>query len=205
LFDTDLFLQLQKILATILRMLLVTYIMAHVLTIKRSTIEGVMRSMQHAEMPENFQGIKHISPRLANQQFKCHFSRIRAKLCLDLLNKFQAILSKFSGDAKESTWMRSFCLMLGFAMVLEEIQHTLYIQAHASMIKDPAAEQRFIESCKRMDERFALLTLIHQTRYRSRERFTEGGSFGPGTPNLQDAASHIFADKVRQLARSRCK
>jgi hypothetical protein len=205
LYDADHLLQLRPILGKILRMLLVTYIMAHVLTIKRSTIEGVMRSMEHAEMPVDFQEIKHISPRLANLQFKCHFSRIRERLYVDLLNKFQAILSKFSGDAKESTWTRSFCLMLGFAMVLEEIQHTLYIQAHASMIKDPAAEQRCIESCKRMDERFALLTHIHQTKYRSREKFTEGGSFGPGTPILQDAASHIFADKVRQLARSRCK
>jgi hypothetical protein len=190
-------------------MLLVTYIMAHVLTIQRSTIEGVMRSMQYAELPEDVKAIKHISPRLANQQFKCHFSKIRARLYGDLLRECQKVLSRNAENITESTWIQSFCIMLGFAMVLEEIQHTLYIQSDASITKGATtrtqAERQCSDFCQRIDERFALLTGLHQSKYRSIKKFAGSGSFGPGTPDLKDDASRIFAYRVRQLAKSRCK
>jgi hypothetical protein len=99
--------------------------------------------------------------------------------------------------------------MLGFAMVLEEIQHTLYIQAHASASNGNAssteAEWQCGDLCRRIDERFALLTGVHQAKYRSMKKFKDSGSFGPGTPNLTDDVSRTFVHKVRQLAKSRCK
>lgn len=194
--------ELKTLLTEILRMLLVTYIMAHVLTIERDTVHSVMRSLQRAKPPSNVRGMQHISPRLANQQLKCYFSRIRAKMYEQLLKQFQAILIKFLPGAKESTWTQSFCLMLGFAMVLEELQHTLFIQADVSATRGTAshaqANQQCADACHRIDERFALLIGIYRCKYRDKT-WTGLGSFGPGTPRLEDPASDNFARRVRHL------
>jgi hypothetical protein len=125
-----------------------------------------------------------------------------------LLKQFQAILIKFHPGAKESTWTQSFCLMLGFAMVLEELQHTLFIQADASATRGTAshaqANQQCADACHRIDERFSLLIGIYRCKYRDKT-WTGVGSFGPGTPRLEDPASDYFARRVRHLLDQRGK
>lgn len=190
----------------ILRMLIVTFIMGHTLTIQPHTLNNVLGRVRHSKVPPEAHGKKHTSPRLANRQLKFFFHIIRNNMYDQILKQYQATLRLHARGVKEDTWLQSFCIMLGFAMVLEEVQRTLLIQADAQIQKRElgreAAETQAENACRRIDERFTLLIGLFQCKYRNKT-WGENGSFGPGTPELRDPIADEFLSEVRTLLETR--
>ncbi|WPH03804.1 Hypothetical protein R9X50_00668700 [Acrodontium crateriforme] len=194
--------ELKKLLKRIIRMTIITYIMGHTLTIEENTLPGVLNSVRHSYKPREYP--QHTSPRVANRQLKFFFSTLRNSIYEQILNWQQQTLH--SSGKKEVTWLPAFCVMLGFAMVLEEVQRTLHIQAFTKSevgeMERGAAYREAESACGRIDERFNLLIGLFQCKYRDR-KWDENGSFGHRTPTIKDAASHEFLQKLRSLLEER--
>lgn len=96
--------------------------------------------------------------------------------------------------------------MLTFAMVLEEIQRTLYLQADAKVEKGemegPRAETEAKRACERIDERFGMLVGLFQCKFRDR-RWGSSGSFGNQTPEIRGRSGHEFCRGVLGLVREK--
>lgn len=172
-------------------MLIVTYIMGHTLTIAEDTLPTVLASVRYT--PRQSQPEQHTSPRLANRQLKHYFSSLRHNTYLKVLHRQQQTFH--DSKKKEAHWLVSFCAMLGLAMVLEEIQITIQIQADAKWIKgempQKAANAEALSHCQRIDGKFEKLVFYFQKKYRDR-KWGEDGSFGHGTPNYRTVAESRF-------------
>lgn len=184
--------------------MILTYIMGHTLTIVDSTLPDVLLRLRHASPPPGCAQTPHISPRLANRQLKFYFANLRCKVFDDILRWQQATLH--GSASKDLTWLPVFCVMLGFAMVLEELQCTLQIQADAKaekgeMARD-AAQAQAKNACESIDERYDFLTQLFRAKYRS-SKWTRRGSFGNQTPYLTSDAELLFLTRLWVLVDSR--
>ncbi|KAI7223473.1 hypothetical protein KC333_g458 [Hortaea werneckii] len=188
---------LRELLRKIIKMMLITYIMGHALTIEENTAWGVVSSIRHSPRPDRIP--PHTSPKLANRQLKFFFCILRNKVYGDILNWQQQTLH--SSGKKEETWLSAFCVMLGFAMVLEEVQRTIYLQADAKAMKGevPRTQADFeaYNACERIDKRFDLLVGLFQCKYRDKKWST--GSFGRQTPELYYLHQRKFCEKLLGL------
>lgn len=184
-------------------MMVITYIMGHTLTITEETLPMVLDHIKYTPpgIPK-----PHTSPRLANRQLKFYYAVMRTNIYEHILNWQQQTLK--SSKKKEDSWLPSFCAMLGFAMVLEEVQRTIQIQADAKIMKNemPAdqATKEAANACERIDQRFTLLVNLFQFKYRDKI-WGDNGSFGPGTPTFTDPAAREFLANVRELLLQKCK
>nr|POE63342.1 hypothetical protein CFP56_04245 [Quercus suber] len=187
-------LQLQLLLQKIIRMMAITYIMGHTLTIEEDDFFSVINSISRTGVPKNKQPFT--SPRLANRQLKFFFSILRGTIYDNILNWQQQTLH--SSVKRESTWLAAFCVMLGFGMVLEEAQHTIILQADAKISKGEmtadAANKEAENACQRIDERYTFLIRLFQCKYRDK-KWTRG-SFGNGTPELKDPHAQTFLHEL---------
>lgn len=178
--------------------MIITYIMGHTLTIVEDTLPSILSNLKFSRRPPDL--MKHTSPRLANRQLKFFFAMLRNNIYSDVLRRQQHTFH--TSGKKESTWLTSFCAMLGFAMVLEEVQRTLQIQADAKIAKEEMSEEQANteanNACKRIDERFDLLVGLFQCKYRDKT-WGEHGSFGPETPQLTGRAETRFLSSLRML------
>ncbi|TKA73373.1 hypothetical protein B0A55_06370 [Friedmanniomyces simplex] len=196
--------ELRELLRRILRMMVLTYIMGHTLTLPEHTTPAVLAAVRMSPPPHppTLTSTHHTSPRLANRQLKFFFHLLRERVYLDLLHWQQQTLR--SSPRKDATWLPAFCVTLGIAMVLEEVQRTLWIQADAKARKDAAnvtraqAETEAANACARIDERFKLLVGLFQCKYRDR-KWGLGGSFGNQTPEVRDPVSRGFLAGVLGL------
>lgn len=192
---------LRELLHKVIRMMLVTFIMGHTLTFSDETVFGVIDAIRHSPKPQIIN--PHTSPRLATQQLKFFFCVLRNHIYENILNWQQQTLH--SSNRKELTWLPAFCVMLGFAMVLEEIQRTIYIQAdsksHKGQMSLDQANTEAFNACERIDNRFKLLIGLFQCKYRDRK--WDIGSFGRGTPAFNTIAEHHFCSQVYHLLREK--
>ena len=185
-------------------MVIITYIMGHTLTITKETLPTVHKHLENRTKPAQlaFQ----TSPRLANRQLKFFFHVLRNQSYEEVL-RWQQATFHMSGN-KDSTWLPTFCVMLVLAMVLEEAQRTMQIQADAKWRKRECsydeAQQEASNACERIDARFALLIGLFQCKYRDK-KWIRGGSFGPQTPRLRDPVEHNFCSQLRELLEERRK
>jgi len=183
--------------------MIIIYIMGHTLTISEDTLPSVISHIQHPYKPSRIE--RHTSPRLANRQLKFYFSALREKMLEDLLKWQQATLH--TSGKKEESWLPTFCVMLSLAMVLEEMQRTIQIQADAKTQKGERsaadAQQEALNACERMDDKFKLLIGLFQCKYRDR-KWTRG-SFGPQTPSLKDPVQIEFLRDMRNLLEEKGK
>ena len=179
-------------------MVIITYIMGHTLTITAETLPTIQKHLKNRGKPAQL--ASQTSPRLANRQLKFFFHILRYQSYEQVL-KWQQETLQMSGN-KDSTWLPTFCVMLVLAMVLEEVQRTIQIQADAKVQKldrsfnDAQLEAR--NACERIDSHFALLIRLFQCKYRDKTWVPEG-SFGPHTPLLRDAVEHKFCRDLRDL------
>ncbi|KAM0721599.1 hypothetical protein Q7P37_002524 [Cladosporium fusiforme] len=190
--------ELQPLLEKIIRMQIITYIMGHTLTITQETLYGVHSQLRNRNKP--MYPASYTSPRLANRQLKFFFHILRHEIFVDILKWQQATFQ--TAARKDSTWLSTFTVMLAFAMVLEECQRTMQIQADAKARKREssadAAQQEAYNACERIDARFGLLVGLFQHKYRD-SKWSSNGSFGPQTPVLNDPAEHQFCQDLREL------
>ncbi|KAK3621587.1 hypothetical protein LTR56_022694 [Elasticomyces elasticus] len=192
--------ELRELLRKILRMMALTYIMGHTLTLIEDTAYGVIDAVQMSPTPKEPPS-KHVSPRLASRQLKFFFHILREKIYVELLNWQQQTLR--SSPKKEATWLPAFCVTLSVAMMLEEVQRTIFIQADAKSKKDATnmtraqAETEALNACERIDDRYKLLVGLFQCKYRDKK--WTFGSFGNQTPELSDPHSRHFLREVMSL------
>lgn len=177
--------------------MIITYIMGRTLTISEETLPSVLSNIKLSFRPQETK--RHTSPRLANRQLKFFFALLRLEVFNEIL-RWQQHTFHTSGS-KQATWLTSFCALLGLAMVLEEVQRTLQIQADAKFRKNEMAQEEAIEeacdACGRIDERFELLVRIFGWKY-PLKKFGDG-SFGPGTPEFGGKAENRFLAQLRTL------
>ncbi|KAF2767432.1 hypothetical protein EJ03DRAFT_353055 [Teratosphaeria nubilosa] len=195
---------LQQILHKIIRLMMITYIMGHTLTISEDTLFGVFDSIRHSPKPRNVS--RRTSPRLASRQLKFFFACMREQVYGNILNWTQQTLH--SSKEKSETWLPAFCVMLGFAMVLEEVQRTVHLQADTSIIKGvksvEEATTEAVNACGRIDERYTLLVGLYQCKYRDR-KWNDSGSFGPSTPRLEEPCQHHFLIRLHMMVREKAE
>ncbi|PIA90449.1 hypothetical protein CB0940_11232 [Cercospora beticola] len=193
---------LKPLLGDVLRMIIITYIMGHTLTITEETLYPVINNIRHTPRPPANQ--KHTSPRLANRQLKFFFHLVRNSIYEKVLKWQQHTLH--TAGKKQETWLHAFCVTLGFAMVLEEVQRTMMCHAEAKIYRGEATpEDAFNEAqqhCENIDKRFKLLIGLFQCKYRDR-KWTDTGSFGNGTPEFNDPVSNTFLLHLRHLVEQR--
>ncbi|KAK0280730.1 hypothetical protein LTR35_007756 [Friedmanniomyces endolithicus] len=194
--------ELRELLRRVIRMMIITYIMGHTLTLSEPTAPAVLAAVTLSPKPPAHQlPTHHISPRLANRQLKFFFHILRDAAYKDLLNWQQQTLR--SSPRKDASWLPAFCVTLGLAMVLEEIQRTIWIQADAKAKKDAVnvsreqAETEAVNACERIDGRFGLLVGLFQCKYRDRKWGV--GSFGNQTPEVRDPVARGFLGGVMGL------
>jgi hypothetical protein len=183
-------------------MLIITYIMGHTLTIIEEILPTVLDAVKYsAKGPTQ----PFTSPRLANRQLKFYFAIFRWNIYEKILKDQQQIFH--SSGKKDETWLPSFCAMLGFAMVLEEVQRTIIIQADAKAFKNEMpwdqANTEASNACGRIDDRWKLLVGLFQCKYRDKK--WGDGSFGPSTPKLDSPAATQFLADVRELLEGQSK
>ena len=185
-------------------MMIITFIMSHTLCIAQETLYTVLSHVKHSKVSDPSSSFT--SPRLANRQLKFFFSVLRTGIYEKILKEQQSRLR--TGTTKESTWLASFCVMLGFAMVLEEVQRTIQIQADAKAVKGEMSRENATteaeNACRRIDDRYNLLIGLFQSKYRDK-KWGERGSFGNGTPELDDPHAREFLGELRNLVDTRCK
>lgn len=193
---------LKPLLGDVLRMIIITYIMGHTLTITEDTTAAVINNLRHSPKPPAIQ--KFTSPRLANRQLKFFFHIVRNSIYEKLLKWLQHTLH--TGGKKQETWLHSFCVTLGFAMVLEEVQRTMQCQAEAKICRKEATPQAAFDEayghCENIDKRFKLLIGLFQCKYRDR-KWANHGSFGNGTPEFRDPVASDFLQTLRDLVEQR--
>lgn len=179
-------------------MTITTYIMGHTLTITTETLPTIHKHLKSRGKPAQL--VSQTSPRLANCQLKFFFHVLRTQSYEEVLRWQQATL-QISGH-KDSTWLSTFCIMLVLAMVLEEVQRTIQIQADTKVQKlECSSDEAQLEArnaCGRIDSNFALLICLFQCKYRDKTWVSEG-SFGPQTPLLRDPVEHSFCRDLRAL------
>jgi hypothetical protein len=193
---------LRPLLADILRMVIITYIMGHTITIADDTLYPVINNIRHSQRPLTIEELT--SPRLVNRQLKFFFHIIRNNIYEKILKWQQHTLH--TAGSKEKTWLHSFCVMLGFAMVLEEIQRTIICQCEAKVARSEATlDDALAEAsrlCDRIDARYQLLVGLFQCKYRDK-KWGARGSFGCNTPEARDPFAASILGRLRELVEER--
>lgn len=109
-----------KLFREVFRLIVVTFIMSHTLTIAPETKYDVLARMHSF----NGRDESYASPRMTNRQLKYFFSRVQRTIQNALLNKLQQIFKSSKGCDK---WLAAFVTILGMCMALEDQQKTIHL------------------------------------------------------------------------------
>ncbi|KAI5245259.1 hypothetical protein E4T43_03315 [Aureobasidium subglaciale] len=181
----------------VIRMLILTCIMDHPITIVDAQRDTTIRMMQSHNNPQVYEAWT--SPMLANRQLKYFFSEMQTQQYNKSLNRLHQILRK-AGD-KNKLWMSSFVLMLGIALVLEQCQHLLWIKADAKVAKREVsptdAEWEARTHCREMDDGFEFLCKLYHCKYRGKHR--QKTRYEELKSKVSNAAEAEFAEKIYDI------
>ena len=109
-----------KLFREVFRLIVVTFIMSHTLTIAPETKYAILSRMHSF----NGQNETYTSPRMTNRQLKYFFSRVQRSIQNSLLNKLQQIFKSSKGCDK---WLAAFITIVGMCMALEDQQKTIHL------------------------------------------------------------------------------
>ncbi|GAB7349667.1 hypothetical protein MBLNU459_g0340t2 [Dothideomycetes sp. NU459] len=182
----------------VLMIIVLTHIICHAITIDEGAKEAVISQLSRDNDPRLYEDWT--SPRMANSQLKQVFGEIRDELLIKVLNRLHQILR--SAKDKNRTWLSSFIIMLGIAMVSEEYQHLLHIQADRYISRGESTEDDAMrharQGCTQIDEGFKFLQQLFHYKYRPKHqkkaRFTDWShkTFDPADTTFV----HCFEDAV---------
>ncbi|KAL6709708.1 hypothetical protein ACN47E_001136 [Coniothyrium glycines] len=190
-----------KLLREVFRLIVVTFIMSHTLTIAEETKAVTLSKMQSYRPDvyvDNF-----TSPRMTNRQLKYFFSRLQRSIQTNVLNKLQQIFKSSKGCDK---WLAAFVAVLGMNMALEDQQRTIHLvmstRSRTEGLDARDAQGQADIACREIDSRMHFIQQIFRWKYNRKcnpMRDTEHAwdkevGFG-------DASSVNFVRQVAQLVK----
>lgn len=154
-----------KLLREVFRLIVVTFIMSHTLTIAEENKHSTLRRMHsyagHSAYPDNF-----TSPRMTNRQLKYFFSRLQRSISALVLNKLQQIFKSSKGCDK---WLAAFIAVVGMCMALEDQQKTIHLVMSTRSTTeglDPRdAQAQADAACREIDTRMLFVMQIFRWKY----------------------------------------
>lgn len=191
-----------KLLREVYKLVVVTYIMAHTLTIAEETKIATLSRMRsyggHASYAENF-----TSPRMTNRQLKYFFSRLQGSIQAGVLNKLQQIFKSSKGCDK---WLAAFVAVLGMCMALEDQQQTIHLvmetKARTEGIDLRDAQGQADIANREIDSRIQFVQQIFRWKYnRKCNPMANADHAWDKEAGFGDASSVHFVRQVAQLVK----
>lgn len=155
--------QEQKFLRDVFRLLVVTYLLAHAVTIDPKQQESTLSQMSTYK-PGAYP--KNALPKLANRQLKHMFSNMRDRLTDRVLKS----LSQFLKSSKRhERWTAAFCAILGLAVAMEQTQQMVHVNYGTHVVEgtvsDSEAMRRGEKVVAQVDDRFTFVTKLFRHKY----------------------------------------
>ncbi|KAF2200750.1 hypothetical protein GQ43DRAFT_463734 [Delitschia confertaspora ATCC 74209] len=154
-----------KLLREVLRLLVVTFIMGHTLTLAEESKHFTLSRMHSYTSPADYIP-NFTSSRMTTRQLKYFFQRIHTSILKTLLNKLQQTLKSSKGCDK---WAIAFIIVLGLAMASEEQQKTVHLvmetNAHSGELRVEEARRRAEDACKEIDRQFRFVMMVFRWKY----------------------------------------
>ncbi|KAL8737788.1 MAG: hypothetical protein Q9181_001351 [Wetmoreana brouardii] len=176
-----------------LKLVVLTYIMTHSLTLVEDTKDDVHKQLLHP--PATKFGI-HTCPRWLNKQIKFLLSTLHHDLLKDVLNRVQDAL-RFSNT--KSVWAALFSSMVILAMTNETLE--LSVRCKEETDKEEGVIHRddrtADEAINLMDKKFELLKYLFHQRYRTLS--SNGLNPLQSVTDCLDDASQILAAKASEI------
>lgn len=173
--------------------------MCRTLTVVEDDRVRVVSYLMQNAVPEAYS--EYTSPRMGNMQLKFFFAIIRDKMYEKTLQLLDTILR--SGGNKKETWMRSFCIIIGIALVLEQCQRLLHLQASDRYIRHKLTDADPCRECKDIDERFDFLVRIFHSKYKIRRQ--PKAKFQDYKGCISSYAERSFMEGLYELGCNKCK
>ncbi|KAF2454937.1 hypothetical protein BDY21DRAFT_97217 [Lineolata rhizophorae] len=159
----------KELLNNVLRLLVVTYVMGHSLTIVENSKEQSLSQMKSFWRNREYAlGDRYCASRMASRQLKYLFYRLHEGYLVKVLSQLQQILKQSGGSSK---WTASFCAILGLAMAHEDTQQTIQLLMDAKVQSEEVtewdAQKTANKTCERIDDRFSFITKLFSAKYKS--------------------------------------
>lgn len=169
----------------LLKLVIISKIMMHTLTLVESEKEEIVRNLQyHSPKPYGI----HTSSRWLNKQLKFLFSNLHEELLKNALQKIHSILES---STRAKTWGSALTGLLILAMTVEAIQMTIRCKAATDKSENliPGDSDEATTEIKQIEEKWEFLQGLFHTSYRR-------------NPIHSDRDRHSLADAPsQQLAR----
>jgi len=191
-----------KLLREIFRLIVVTFIMSHTLTIAEETKAATLSRM-HSYSGHNSYVENYTSPRMTNRQLKYFFSRLQRSIQTTVLNKLQQIFKSSKGCDK---WLAAFVAVLGMCMALEDQQKTIHLvmstKATTERLDLRDAQSQADIACREIDQRMHFVQQIFRWKYnRKHNPMRDADHDWEKEVGFGDASSVNFVRQVAQLVK----
>jgi len=191
-----------KLLREVFRLIVVTFIMSHTLTIAEQGKHEALSRMHSYAGPNSYYP-SYTSPRMANRQLKYFFSRLQKSIQQAVLNKLQQIFKSSKGCDK---WLAAFVAVLGLCMALEDQQKTIHLvmstRANSEGTDPRDAQAQADIACQEIDARAHFVQQIFRWKYnRKHNPLVNTDHDWEKEVGFGDAASVGFVRQVAQLVR----
>jgi hypothetical protein len=195
-----------KLLREIFRLIVVTFIMSHTLTIAEETKVATLSRM-HSYSGHHSYVDNYTSPRMTNRQLKYFFSRLQRSIQVTVLNKLQQIFKSSKGCDK---WLAAFVAVLGMCMALEDQQKTIHLvmstKSATEGIDQRDAQDQADIACREIDERMRFVQQIFRWKYnRKCNPMRDAELEWDKEVGFGDASSVNFVRQVAQLVKENSK
>lgn len=189
-----------KLLREVFRLVVVTYIMSHTLTMAEEAKNGVLSRMHSYAGPRSYAD-DFTSPRMTNRQLKYFFSRLQRSIQIVVLNKIQQIFKSSKGCDK---WMAAFVAILGMCMAQEDQQKTIHLvmatKASTEGLDEGDAQRQANIACRAIDDRMRFIQQIFRWKYnRKVNPMRDAEHAWDQEAGFGDASSVDFVRQVAQL------
>jgi hypothetical protein len=195
-----------KLLREVFRLVVVTFIMSHALTIaeegKHTTLQRMHSYAGRAAYADNF-----TSPRMTNRQLKYFFSRLQRQIQATVLNKLQQIFKSSKGCDK---WLAAFVAVLGMCMALEDQQKNVHLVMSTKAATEGGdvrdAQGQADAACREIDTRMLFVQQIFRWKYnRKHNPLVNTEHDWEKEVGFGDKSSVEFVRQVAQLVRENSK
>ncbi|ORX97545.1 hypothetical protein BCR34DRAFT_496762 [Clohesyomyces aquaticus] len=191
-----------KLLKEVFRLIVVTYIMSHVISIAEETKAASLRKMHGNYDPAIYvEGFT--TPRMTNRQLKYFFARLQKSILATVLNKLQQFFKSSKGCDR---WMAAFITVIGLGMAHEDQQKTLHVVMETKTMTEGvdfrAGQANADFACGEIDKRMGFISQIFRWKYnRKCNPLRDSDHDWEGEVGFGDQNSVEFVRGVAQLVK----